>query len=414
MPVVVVTLAAACSSSGGDHTGSTTPTTAATTTSTRPSDGILTIGTLLPQTGALKDTGPAEFAGVDLALRDINDAGGVLGHDVAVVHGDSGDASTDLASQTVTDLLDRHVDAIVGPTSTAVTLTVMDRIADAGLVEISPADHDDIASSSDRRKRYFRTSAPMRLQAQALTGVLADDGVKRVALVAASDPYGDAFTEDLEKTFVRAGIELAVTRHYDPKATSFDDDAAAVAYAKPDGVIVIGFEESTAVLSSLRARHVGPQDVKTYGVGANMLPSLTDGLRRGALATMKGTVPLVDIPDEFRQRLLDVDGTIKKFDSSAESYDAVVLLALAAIANGGDDSAGLARQLVDVSRRGTRCTTFAACAGLLLQHEDIDYDGVSGAIDLDDRGDPTVASFAIEQFAPNDALRTLEYRTAGK
>ena len=45
-------------------------------------DGTLTVGTLLPQTGDLAFLGPPEFAGVDLAIEDINAAGGVLGKDV--------------------------------------------------------------------------------------------------------------------------------------------------------------------------------------------------------------------------------------------------------------------------------------------------------------------------------------------
>ena len=40
-------------------------------------DGTLTIGQLLPQTGSLAFLGPPEFAGVDLAIQDINAAGGV-------------------------------------------------------------------------------------------------------------------------------------------------------------------------------------------------------------------------------------------------------------------------------------------------------------------------------------------------
>ena len=54
-------------------------------------DGTLTIGTLLPQTGSLAFLGPPEFAGVDLAIKEINEAGGVLGKDVAKVDSDSGD-----------------------------------------------------------------------------------------------------------------------------------------------------------------------------------------------------------------------------------------------------------------------------------------------------------------------------------
>ena len=412
--LVVVLLAAACSDGDGEHdtTSSTTTTSrAASTTTTRPSDGVLTIGTLLPQTGALRATGPAEFAGVDLALRDVNDAGGVLGHDVVVVHGDSGDASSDVASDTVTELLDRHVDAVVGPTSTAVALTVMDRLAAAGVVQVAPADRDGIASAADRRHRYFTTSAPLRLQAQALLGVIADDGPRRVALLAARDPYGDALSDAVTKALGRAGLGVAAVRHYDPRATSYDDDAATIAEAKPDAVVVIGFEESASVLTSLVAHHIGPSDVKVYGVAGNLVPSLTTGMPPGSLTSMKAAVPLVDVTDQLRQRLLGVDGSLTSFEPAAESYDAVILLALAAVADDGDDAAALARALVDVSRHGTRCTTFEACVALLRDGEDIDYDGVSGALDLDADGDPTVASFGIREVAPDGSLRTLEYRT---
>ena len=65
------------------------------------SDGQLHIGTVLPQTGNLAFLGPPEFAAVELAVNDINAAGGVLGKDVLLTQGDSGDTSTDIANQTV-------------------------------------------------------------------------------------------------------------------------------------------------------------------------------------------------------------------------------------------------------------------------------------------------------------------------
>ena len=52
-------------------------------------DGTLTIGTLLPQSGDLAFLGPPEFAGVDLAVQEINEAGGVVGNDVKKVKDDS-------------------------------------------------------------------------------------------------------------------------------------------------------------------------------------------------------------------------------------------------------------------------------------------------------------------------------------
>src|SRR5688572_6304216 len=64
-------------------------------------DGTLTIGTLLPQTGDLAFLGPPEFRGVDLAIEDINAAGGVLDKQVVGVKGDSGDGTPDIAGAEV-------------------------------------------------------------------------------------------------------------------------------------------------------------------------------------------------------------------------------------------------------------------------------------------------------------------------
>ena len=76
-------------------------------------DGVLTIGGLLPETGNLAFLGPPEIAGVQLAVNDINAAGGVLGEDVVWLPGDSGD-NGDVANATVDRLLAEDVD---GPRS---------------------------------------------------------------------------------------------------------------------------------------------------------------------------------------------------------------------------------------------------------------------------------------------------------
>src|SRR4051812_40292068 len=73
-------------------------------------DGALTIGTLLPRTGDLAFLGPPEFDAIDQAVKEINDAGGVLGKPVTKIHKDSGDAKTDIASQSVDSLLQQKAD----------------------------------------------------------------------------------------------------------------------------------------------------------------------------------------------------------------------------------------------------------------------------------------------------------------
>ena len=92
----------------------------------------LTIGTILPVTGTLAFLGPPEIAGVGLAIADINEAGGVLGNEVAVEWGDSGDTTDpSVASSTATDLISSGVSAVIGAASSGVSLSVVDTFAEA-------------------------------------------------------------------------------------------------------------------------------------------------------------------------------------------------------------------------------------------------------------------------------------------
>ena len=114
---------------------------------------------MLPQTGSLAFLGPPEFAGVDLAVQEINEAGGVLGQDVAMSHGDSGDTTTNIASVTVDRLLSEDVDAIIGAASSGVSLTVIDKITGAGVVQFSPA---NTSTTCRPTPTTACTSAPLR------------------------------------------------------------------------------------------------------------------------------------------------------------------------------------------------------------------------------------------------------------
>jgi len=50
----------------------------------------------------------------------------------------------------------------------------------------------------------------------------------------------------------------------------------------------------------------------------------------GALAGMKGTTPLVELSQGFKDKLLKVDPALKDYNYAAETYDAVTVIALAA------------------------------------------------------------------------------------
>ena len=118
-------------------------------------DGVLRLGGLLPETGNLAFLGPPEFAGVELAVAEINAAGGVNGADVEWLPGDSGD-NGDVANATVDRLLAEDVDAFIGAASSGVSLTVIDKITNAGKIQFSPANTSPAFTDYADNGLYFR------------------------------------------------------------------------------------------------------------------------------------------------------------------------------------------------------------------------------------------------------------------
>ena len=223
--------------------------------------GPLVIGTLLPLTGNLAFLGPPEVAGARLAVNDINAAGGVLGQPVQLIEGDSGDASTDTATQTVDRLLQGGVNAIIGAASSGVSLTVIDRITGAGVVQFSPANTSDQFTDYNDNGLYFRTAPPDTLQARALSDLIINDGNNTVGIMALNDPYGTGLMDNTRENLIAAGLaeDAIQTLTYDPQAANYDAEIQQMVDFAPDAVVVIGFEESARIIEGLNSQGIGPQ-----------------------------------------------------------------------------------------------------------------------------------------------------------
>jgi ABC-type branched-subunit amino acid transport system substrate-binding protein len=222
----------------------------------------LAIGYLLPLTGNLAFLGPPEIAGFDLAITDINAAGGVLGAPVRAEGGDSGDASTDTATQTADRLLQAGVNAIVGAASSGVSQTVIDTITGAGVMQISPANTSDIFTTYNDNGLYFRTAPPDLLQARALADLILEDGNNTVGILALNDPYGTGLAENTRANLLEGGLseeDVPEPIIYDPQAANFDSEVSRMSELNPDAIVVVGFEESSKIIQGLNAQGIGPQ-----------------------------------------------------------------------------------------------------------------------------------------------------------
>ena len=365
-----------------------------------PSTDPLTIGSLLPETGSLAILGPPEFAGVDLAIADVNAAGGVLGAPVNYLRGDSGDDTTDTANQTVDRHLGAGAQAIVGAAASGVTKLVIDKITGAGAVQFSPANTSDEFTCWEDEGLYFRTAPPDVLQAQALAEVMASDGAQRISLLARNDSYGTGLADNTEQNLLDAGIPQDQLQKiiYDPNAASLNAEIDRVREFNPDAIAVIGFDESKKILTRMSEVQIGPAQKLVYGTDGNMGNSTGQGLPPGLLDGMKGTLPATELSGDFVARLMQQNPSLIDTNYAGEAYDAIVLITLAAEQAGSTKGVDIASVINSVTKDGEKCTDFAACKAIITAGGDPDYDGIIGTLDFTAAGEPGSGSYGIKQF----------------
>jgi branched-chain amino acid transport system substrate-binding protein len=403
--VAALALAGCGGSSSGTAASSPSATTTTAAVAADTADGVLKLGTLLPQTGSLAFLGPPEFAGVDLAIKDVNAAGGVLGKPVTDDKSDSGDTSTDIASSSVARLLSDHVDTIIGAASSGVSKTVIDKITGAGVVQFSPANTSPDFTDYADHGLYFRTAPSDVLQGRVLGDLILSDGAQNVAIMALQDPYGTGLADNAKKSIEGGGGTITTTVIYDPKAATFSAEVSKIKATNPDAIALISFDEAKKIVPEMVKQGIDMK--KVYFVDGNLADYSKD-FAKGTLDGAKGTLPGVVASAAFKKKLLTVDPTLTEFSYAAESYDAVVLTALAAEEAKSDSGTDIAAHLVDVSKTGTKCTTFADCDTLVKAGTDIDYDGVSGPVEFSDKGDPTEATIGIYQYGPDNTYKYID------
>jgi branched-chain amino acid transport system substrate-binding protein len=360
----------------------------------------LKIGTALPQTGNLAFLGPPEEAGVALAIKEINEAD--KGIQVEVEWGDSGDTDNKAYETEIPRLLNAGVKAILGAASSGTSLQFIDQVVGAGVIQFSPANTSAALTTYDDKGLYFRTAPSDVLQGEVLGNLIAADGHEKIAMIVLNDSYGTGLAQFTTEAFEAAGGEVLAAPTYNTGDTNFSAQISEVLAVSPDAIVLITFEEVKTIIPALVSQF--PAD-KLYFVDGN-LANFSEDFEPGTLTGAKGTLPGLDIETipAFLESMNanwvaegnpDLGGV---YSYGPESYDAVVLLALAALAAGSVEGVDMAAKLQEVSGGsggGTKCTSFAECADIINGGGVADYDGVSGPITFDENGDPTEASIGV-------------------
>lgn len=362
-------------------------------------DGILTIGTLFPVTGAQAFIAPAQLAGVDLAVHDINTGGGVLGKSVVVVHSDSGEAKERKLEASFADLVSKHVDVVIGPSSSVLAERVLPAAIEAGIPLISPAATAPRLSALDDDGMLFRTISSAAMQGDVLARLASGSAKARLAVIYFDDDTGRATAATATAAVSEVGGKLVASQKFGATTTDLAAVVSAVAATSPDAVILTSpfsaMEQNKAIITALTAVGLGKE--KLWLTSGN-LADYSQALPAGTLVGARGVIEGVEPDKAFSERITGIQKSVTDFRYAAEAYDATMLAALAAILAGNDSGPAVAATLVAASSGGIKCLSFVECRGVLKTQGDIDFDGISGPVNLSQDGDPSPAHFGVYQY----------------
>lgn len=379
---------------------------------TKPGNGLLAFGTLLPKSGSFIYAGPAREAAVQLAIKEIKDAGGpgmpVTLDDLNKL--DEGNPSTDDIVSRSTDALLPRVGVIIGPATSQSARNVIDKVTCAGVIMFSPSATSSLFTTNSGSKLFFRTAPSSKLEGRALGNLVAEDGNLTAVVLSRNDEYGSSLRNDTVQAIQALGLSVPGSFSYDANAQNYKQDIQRIKKINPDAIVVIGFRESAQVLAEMVNQGLGPERKRVYVSGASMTNTL---VRRASpenpsvLAGVKGT-PLAEDPT-FDSRLKEDNPDLKELGYAAQAYDAVMITALAAAVAGTDAPSAIAQKINSVTKVGGQvCKTFAECMKLNNDHRKFSYVGPSGPLDFTNAGEPRAGTYAISKVNVDGTVNVIK------
>lgn len=403
-------LTAACeNNTPSTNNSSPTPGTSTTTTSTTTSTDAkgLKIGSLLPTTGDLSSIGQPLPEAIRLLVDTVNKCGGVNGDPVTyIATDDQTDPNAGAAAMTKLVEVDK-VAGVVGSFASSVSTAAVQIAVRNKVMLISPASTSPVFTQKAKAEYqgfWARTAPPDTYQAQALAKLAFEKGFKRVSTAVINNDYGVGFEKEFVKSFKKLGgtiVNEAKPTRYDPKAATFDSEAATAFGGKPDAVAAILYAETGALF--LKSAY-------QQGLSPGVTVMLTDGVydpkfpdevgktsdNKFILSGAIGTVPGANGKSlaEFTKLWQQASG--KQLSAYLpHTWDASALLVLAAQAAKSNTGEGIKSKIIDVANApGVEVSDVCKALELVRQGKDINYQGASGNVDIDENGD-VVGSYDV-------------------
>ncbi len=360
----------------------------------------LKVGILTDFTGELGDFGKTSKEGFEFAAKQVKESGALPdGWSIDTVQGD-GQTDPQEALRVATSMVQGDkVSAILGPSSGEIMAMV--KLSERYQTPIISQFAGTVNLDSVGGKWLYRTVASDSSDGLAAAKWLGEQGAKNVVILVQNDESTVSAAKMMENTFSENGGTVAATVKYNAGQPSYQTVVQQAIDAKPDAIFLSGGQESGVTIMKELLDAGFPSD-KVLASADMAVPAVIKAIGAAKADGMQAETPAGDDDREQYQAFTEAFKAEYGHEPDlfvSNAYDAMTLVALAAVAAGSTCGADINEHLRDVaSAPGTKVDTFADGAKALAAGEDIDYEGASGPVDFDETG--TVAgSYAILKVA---------------
>ncbi len=377
----------------------------------------LEIGLLLPLSGDLGTFGKAYVDGINLAINEINTAGGVLGRPLrshVIDDGTTPEGSTDGYAT----LTQRGVPVIIGPAYSSGVAAVADQIKATGTLTLGVSTTSPALTTLDDGGAFFRTVPSDAVQGIVLAAEIVAARLGAICIVFRDETYGRPLAE-LTAQRIGAASTRVTLAPFDPTATNLSQVLAPcdpLVASSSAGILFITFVPDGALLVQDAARRGWTR--------AKHKVFLSDGIRNMELLPMLSSTDLLEGavgtapagPDpasaagarfrDFQNRYqMRFGGPPPTYTEN--SYDAIYLAAAAIQAAGtATDRTAIARAVSRLTQGTTAPVGDWAAVKKAIEGGGANLDGVTGSLDFDAAGDPLPPYYITIWTVAGGALQT--------
>lgn len=369
------------------------------------------VGVFLGFTGPIESTVANMAPGAELAIKEVNDSGKLLGGaTVTAVRGDTTCIDSAVATAAAERLITADgVSAIVGGDCSGVTTAALQNVAvPNGIVMISPSATSPALSTVEDNGLFFRTAPSDARQGVIVAEILKEKGVSSIAITYTNNDYGKGLADAIDTNFQSTGGNVTINAPHEDGKGDYTAEVGALAAAGGEVLVVAGYVDQGG-------RGIVQASVDTGAFDTFYFP---DGMVSPVLAENHGSDidgsyganPGTDSPGAATYGDMASAAGFDAGPFSAESYDAAALILLAMQAAGSSDSSALKMKVMDVANApGEKIFPGDLAKGLeiLASGGDVDYVGAS-AVELIGSGE-SAGNYRQVEFA-GGKIKVVGYR----